>query len=135
MRWFHEIIAKNGESKFLTVWENGKFTVTQEKFRQINSLVKTLLSRNFCQKSVTVNSRNFHTVMYLSLLFSWNYGRKWCSIIISFALFIILANLAHVVFMSGKGSENNRPRISCFIIWNITTKQKVANIFARWGPS
>ena len=35
-------------------------------FRQINSLVtsfvKTLLSRNFCQRCVTVKFRNFHTV-------------------------------------------------------------------------
>ena len=51
------------------MWKIEKFTVTQKKFRQINSLVfslvKTLLSRNFCQKSVTVNFRNFHTVYVL----------------------------------------------------------------------
>jgi len=29
---------------------------------QLISLVKTLLSRNFCQKRVRVNTRNFHTV-------------------------------------------------------------------------
>ena len=50
----------------ITDLKNEKFTDTHEKFRQINSLVfslvKTLLSRNFCQKSVTVNFRNFHTV-------------------------------------------------------------------------
>ena len=38
----------------------------KKKIRQINSLVtylvKPLLSRNFCQKIVRVNSRNFHTV-------------------------------------------------------------------------
>ena len=38
----------------------------QKIFRQINSLVtylvKPLLSRNFCQKCVRENSRNFHTV-------------------------------------------------------------------------
>ena len=49
-----------------TVWKNEKFTVAPKKFRQIDSLVfslvKTLLSRNFCQKSATVNFRNFHTV-------------------------------------------------------------------------
>ena len=36
------------------VWKNEKFAVTQKKFHQINSvvfsLVKTVLSRNFCQK-------------------------------------------------------------------------------------
>ena len=32
-------------------------------FREITSLVKTLLSRIFCQKRLRVNFRNFHTVM------------------------------------------------------------------------
>ena len=49
-----------------TLWKLQKFTLTEKKFRQINylviSLVKTLLSRNFCQKRVRVNFRNFHTV-------------------------------------------------------------------------
>ena len=40
----------------------------RKKFRQINSLVtyfvKPLLSRNFCQKCVRENSRNFHTVHF-----------------------------------------------------------------------
>ena len=44
------------------VWKDEKI------FRQINSLVislvKPLLSRNFCQKSVKVNHRNFHTVQW-----------------------------------------------------------------------
>ena len=45
-----------------------KSLVSVEKiFRQINSLViylvNALLSRNFCQKSVRVNSHNFHTVL------------------------------------------------------------------------
>jgi len=48
------------------VWKNEKFTLTEIKFRQINylvnSLVKPLLSRNFCQKSVRENFRYFHTV-------------------------------------------------------------------------
>jgi len=38
--------------------------VTQKQFREINSLVKTLLSRDFSQKGVRVNFRNFHTVCY-----------------------------------------------------------------------
>ena len=37
-----------------------------KKFRQINSLVfslvKTSISRNFCERSVIVSYRNFHTV-------------------------------------------------------------------------
>ena len=49
-----------------TVWKNEKFTLTQKFFRQINYLVillvKSLFSRNFCEKRVRVNFRNFHTV-------------------------------------------------------------------------
>ena len=49
-----------------TLWKNEKFALTKTVFRQINSLViclvNAMLSRNFCQNSVRVNSRNFHTV-------------------------------------------------------------------------
>ena len=45
---------------FHTVWKNAKFTLTEKIFRQINSLVtylvKQLLSRNFCQNCVRMNS-------------------------------------------------------------------------------
>ena len=49
--------------------ENEKISLTKKIFRQINSLVtyllvKMLISRNFCQKSVRENFRNFHTVPY-----------------------------------------------------------------------
>ena len=51
---------------FHTVWKLREFSLTKKKFRQINSLatylVKSLLSRNFCQKCLRENSRNFHTV-------------------------------------------------------------------------
>ena len=50
-----------------TLWKNEKFTLTKIFFRQINSLViylvNALVSRNFCQKSVRVNFRNFHSVV------------------------------------------------------------------------
>ena len=36
-----------------------KFCFTKKIFREIYSLVKTLLSRSFCQKSERVNFRNF----------------------------------------------------------------------------
>ena len=50
-----------------TVWKNENFSLTQKIIRQINSLVislviKTLLSRNFCQKCVRLNRSNFHIV-------------------------------------------------------------------------
>ena len=48
------------------VWKDEKFAVTQRKIRQINSLVftlvKTLLSRYFCGRFVTVKFRNFLAV-------------------------------------------------------------------------
>jgi len=47
------------------VWKNEKVTLTQNFSRQINYsvilLVKSLFSRNFCQRRVRVNIRNFHT--------------------------------------------------------------------------
>ena len=46
--------------------ENEKFTLTKIFSRQINSLViylvNALISRNFCQRSMRVNYRNFHSV-------------------------------------------------------------------------
>ena len=55
-----------------TVWKNEKFekfTLTDKFFRQINyvviSLVKPLVSRNFCQNYVRVNFCDFHTVRYV----------------------------------------------------------------------
>ena len=45
---------------------NEQSTLTKIFFRQINSLViylvNALVSRNFCQKSMRVNFRNFHSV-------------------------------------------------------------------------
>ena len=44
----------------------------RKKFREINllviSLVKTLLSRNFCQKSVRENFRKFHTTAAVEIV-------------------------------------------------------------------
>ena len=49
-----------------TMCKNEKFGLTKKIFRQINSLViclvKPLLSRNFCRKSVRLKFHNFHTV-------------------------------------------------------------------------
>ena len=64
-----KIVLEQSRAKYdcqFTVWKNEKFTLTQNFFRQINYLVillvKSLFSRNFCQKRVRVNFRNFHTV-------------------------------------------------------------------------
>ena len=54
-----------------TVWKNKKFSLTKEKFRQINSLViylvKRLFSRNFCQKYLRENFCNFHTLWCITM--------------------------------------------------------------------
>ena len=48
------------------IFSNLLIVITKKIFRQINYLViflvKTLLSRNFCQKCVRLNRSNFHTV-------------------------------------------------------------------------
>ena len=53
---FTKFLSKLCEKSEFTVWKNEKFTVTEKKFRQINSivtsLVKALFSRNFCQRYV-----------------------------------------------------------------------------------
>ena len=47
-----------------TVWKNEKFSLTEKRFRETSylviPLVKTLLSRNFCQKRVRADFCNFH---------------------------------------------------------------------------
>jgi len=54
-----------GEAIQCTVWKNEKFTLTEKNispnqlFSNFHS--KMLLSRNFCQKRVRVNFRNFHS--------------------------------------------------------------------------
>ena len=67
-----------------TLWKNKK-TLTI-LFRQINSLViclvNALLSRKFCQKSVRVYFRNFHTTM----LFQQNEQLSFQIIIVIFVL-------------------------------------------------
>ena len=50
-----------------TVWKNEKFTLIQniifvKSIPCASTVVKTLISRNFRQKSVRVNFRHFHTV-------------------------------------------------------------------------
>ena len=68
-----QLISRNfygaGQNEILSsysVWKNVKFSHQFFFFREIGSLVisfvKVLLSRNFCQKCVLLNSRNFHNV-------------------------------------------------------------------------
>ena len=50
------------------LWKNEKFTLTKKNFVKstiwLVKPVKPLLSRKFCQKSVRVNFRNFHTALH-----------------------------------------------------------------------
>ena len=79
---FHEFFSNEEENTYIgfrnfqfshcTVWKN---SLTEIFFRQINylviSLVKPLLSRNFCRKCMRVNFRNFHTVLYTLFVSFW----------------------------------------------------------------
>ena len=64
--WISVISKVCNRSSHCTVWKNEKFSLTEKKFRQIIylviSIVKLMLSRNFCEKSVRDNFCNFHTV-------------------------------------------------------------------------
>ena len=60
--------------------EKWKITPTEKIFRQntylVISLVKLLLSRNFCQNWAGVNSRNFHTVWHKQITITWKISRQ-----------------------------------------------------------
>ena len=57
---------------FDTVWKNEKFTVTQIFFPSNQFIVKffskTLIWRNFCEKTVALKFRNFHSVIREELI-------------------------------------------------------------------
>ena len=84
---FSNFFSKNVDltEKLLVLQHTGndkKFTHTEKKIRQINylaiSLVKILPSRNFCQKRMRVNSRNFHTVWSRNNEFVlWYFSTAW----------------------------------------------------------
>ena len=69
--WIFFPVRLNFSHFHSTVWKNEKFGLTEKIFRQINSLViclvKPLLSRNFCRKSVRLKFHNFHTVSRITL--------------------------------------------------------------------
>ena len=75
VKWGAYLLLKFLSSMKSTVWKNEKFTLTGKIFRETNTLVKsllkTLLSRKFCQKNVRVNLHNFHTVYQV-----WKEGKN-----------------------------------------------------------
>ena len=85
----------------VTVWRNEKFSLTEKKFRQITylvviSLVKPMLSRKFCEKSVRENICNFHIVRVhcgnyrifrqINVLLK-NFRRKIICVAVNFSIF------------------------------------------------
>ena len=68
--WFDETFL--GESKFF-IFPHCAFPQSHSIVSHINSLVKTLVSRNFCQKSVRVNFCNYHTVQSQLVWKLWNF--------------------------------------------------------------
>ena len=68
MNFCNLIWRKISSNDGATVWKNAKFTLIENIFRQITSLVislvKTLISRKIGQKGVRVNFHNFHTVRF-----------------------------------------------------------------------
>ena len=97
-KWWCKSISSKLQKKYLKKkwftfhcgWKLRKFTLTKKIFRQTNylviSLVKVLLSRNFCQKRVRVNFCNFHTVV-------WKFGH-----------FPATQNLREINFRSSKNA-------------------------------
>ena len=109
-----------------TVWKLRKFSLTEIFFREINSLViyilKTLLSRNFCQKSVRVNFRNFHTV---------GTRAKWLYKELSFWILIIRHQNLKITFLLKATQYNlNLPKLEVepiywfVVFWENETKRK-----------
>ena len=60
--------TKSQQFPHSTLWKLQKCTLTEKRFRQFNylvtSLVKLLLSQNFCQKRVSLNFRKFHSAVW-----------------------------------------------------------------------
>ena len=91
---FTKFLPKKRESKFLkfsqcykiTVWKNEKFTSTQ--FFPSNQFIakffrKTLIWRNFCDKTVAVKCHNFHIVTNSLLLWNISWNCSACKKLIS----------------------------------------------------
>ena len=80
--WFDEIFFQWDQifhfSTLCTVWSSHQklFSWNQLfKLYLVTSLLKVLLSRNFCQKNVRGNFRNFHTALWALFLCSDNISK------------------------------------------------------------
>ena len=104
-----------------TVWKNAKFSLTEKVFREISSLVTslviTLLSRNFCQKCVRVNFRNFHSMRFRPIFKMCLGGRILFTFLSATAFYLkflknALASQTHF------GFTNMRSKIQVFKVTN-----------------
>ena len=111
------------------MWKNEKFSLTEKKFRQINylviSLVKPLLSRNFCQKSVRENFCNFHTMdttLHCIVNVHATLAFKWVSFRENDGAFMSQCSISRKIhkkrFWEGKILWN-----IFFFFWNVANKQ------------
>ena len=86
MRCFHEIFSKKAWEWILIIstlvqaWHE-KFSLAKKIFRQINSLaislVKTLLSRNFCRTGIFTKKWSFHRKLYELRKMNWKWFIFW----------------------------------------------------------
>ena len=76
---YHNISCDKGFH--FTVWKNEKFSLTEIFFVKsttylVISLVKPLFSRNFCEKRVRENFRNFHSVHSVEKRKIWSHQKN-----------------------------------------------------------
>ena len=141
-----------------TVWKNVKTRnslLQKKKFREINSLV---ISRNFCQKSVRENFRNFHTVnsalFSLALRintivhFSWNQliaknklvWRRICIVSLSIAWDPDSSAVLYSSFLKLSKLPTKQSLIFSHLIWRkkynhfIGKKEKIQNLSSMKVP-
>ena len=117
-------MVRENFSFFHTVCSGKNESLTQKKkIRQINSLVitlvKTLLSRNFCQKCVRLNRSNFHIVSAHSVE-KWKILSHWKKIS-SNQLFssFVSKNVVFTKFLSKKCESKFSQFLHCELsVWN-----------------
>ena len=133
-RNFHTVLQKFTTFTYHSV-EKRDILSHQWKFRQINSLVtylvKPLLSRNFCQKCVRENSRNFHTVpsyQKFRQIKNWNL-RGW----------IVFTKIFQVSpHFNMHASFRKVPLITCLDTkssWSSRMNHRIAKLCPNWSIS
>ena len=112
-----------------TVWINEKFSLTEKKFREINylviSLVKTLLSRNFCQKMHYATVCYFHEFPLISEIFRENKVKIFLKLLLQ----IMGLHVGNFFFIKSHENMKYRPdfvlivRVEIFLIDQFIAEQ------------